>query len=267
MSNPYGANQDPNLNWDGKQWLRWDGTQWLPAGAAPATAPVAASSPSGGRGKTGWIIGGVIGCIVIILVIVAAVGGSKKPTNSAPPSATAACGTVGATGPGGGKIFYVDMSRAVGSQCFEAAPDAWNGGVDPSAGWGCEGTDIPGAAAQGIGTGGGNTAAIVAGCVTSGIAAKLADNYAGGGQTDWFLPSKDELNQLCKYARNQSTTVASQAVVCDTTGTLQAGFAAGSYWSSSQFHPNLAWDQSFFNGTQIFDGKSFTVPVRPVRAF
>ncbi len=188
--------------------------------------------------------------------------------------------TVGATGPGGGKIFYVDMSRSVGSQCFEAAPDAWNGGDDPAAAWGCEVTPIPVAAATGIGTGEANTTAIVAGCNTPGIAAGLADTYAGGSQTDWFLPSQDELNQLCKYAYaytsagvaitgGQSVAPAQQAADCIITSPniLQSGFAAAYYWSSSQYNAIGAWSQDFVNGRQGFDNKVSSFPVRPVRAF
>ncbi len=177
------------------------------------------------------------------------------------------CGTVGATGPGGGKIFYVDMSRAAGSQCFEAAPDGWKG-YDPRAVWGCLSADISGAVATGIGTGEANTTAIVNRCTEKGIAARLADDYTGGSQTDWFLPSKDELNQLCKYARGQSTPVASQAVECNNSGALQPGFNTVPYWSSSQFNAYFARIQHFNFGSQGTDDKDNNDGrVRPVRAF
>ncbi len=211
----------------------------------------------------------LVAVVAVSGLILAGCGGTTNsvPSPASPAQGGAACGTVGATGPGGGKIFYVDMSRPAGSQCFEAAPDGWNGGVDPGAVWGCEGTAIPGTAGVGIGTGGGNTAAIVAGCVTAGIAAKLADTYAGGGQTDWFLPSRDELNQLCKYARGQLTTVANQSVQCNGSGVLQAGFAADTYWSSSHHIPVSAWDQFFGNGFQGMNYKTSPLRVRPVSAF
>ena len=49
-----------------------------------------------------------------------------------------------------------------------------------------------------IGTGSANTDAIIAqnGAGTN-YAAGLARAYRGGGYSDWFLPSKAELNQLC----------------------------------------------------------------------
>jgi len=60
--------------------------------------------------------------------------------------------------------------------------------------WGCGGTFIPGLGIA-IGTGSQNTTAIVGGCLTDGIAARLCDDLLND-YDDWYLPSKDELNQL-----------------------------------------------------------------------
>ena len=166
---------------------------------------------------------------------------------------------VGDVGPGGGTIFYVDMSRAAGSQFWEVGSDLG------TAGWGCSGTDISGTG-MAIGTGATNTGLINVGCGTAGIAARVASAPAGGF-SDWFLPSKDELNQLCKYASTQSTAVADQAVQCDNTGTLLPGFASGFYWSSSQYSTIDAWFQYLYNGDQANGLKNFSLRVRPVRAF
>ncbi len=184
--------------------------------------------------------------------------------------ASCAAYVVGDTGPGGGKIFYVDMTRPSGSQCFEAAPNTWSGGADPSAEW-CSNTLnlLVGTFGTAIGTGKTNTANMVAavspGPCSSG-AGFMAYNYSNGAANSWFLPSSDELNQLCKYARGQSTTVADQDVMCNSSGSLQGGFAAGRYWSSSQGSPVSAWSQFFFGSqTPIFKGDALLV--RPVRAF
>ena len=169
---------------------------------------------------------------------------------------------VGDVGPGGGTIFYVDMARAAGSQFWEVGSDLG------TAEWGCRGTEIAGIGTD-IGDGKVNTTAIMTGCVTSGIAARVASAPAGG-YSDWFLPSQDELNQLCKYARNQSTTVANQAVVCDNTGTLRGGFASGSYWSSSQYSTldaDFASTQDWIDGGQGAATKNNLLRVHPVRAF
>jgi hypothetical protein len=91
--------------------------------------------------------------------------------------------------------------------------------------------------------------------VTSDItAAELADALVLGGQSDWFLPSKDELNQMYINLHSASTPL--------------GGFSTDYYWSSSEFDDDFAWYQGFSNGYQTFNTKySTTAYVRPVRAF
>ena len=67
--------------------------------------------------------------------------------------------------------------------------------------------------------------------------------------TDWFLPSKAELNQL--YLHKNKVP----------------GLAATNYWSSTEFDKNTANDQEFGGGFKFNDDKSFTIHVRAVRAF
>jgi hypothetical protein len=170
---------------------------------------------------------------------------------------------VGDVGPRGGTVFYVDMARAAGSQFWEVGSDLG------AAEWGCVGTDFGGTLTA-IGTGESNTAAIMANCLTPGIAARVA-SASEGGFYDWFLPSKDELNQLCKYARTQSTAVADQVDRCNNSGTLRSGFAGGNYWSSSQVNSMIfvgANYQYFDDGTQGDARKNdSSLRVRSVRAF
>jgi hypothetical protein len=104
------------------------------------------------------------------------------------------------------------------------------------------------------------------GALTSTYAAGIAWAYEINGKTDWHLPSKDELNELCKYARTQTT--GDTAVGCANTGTLRDGFSADSYWSSSENNLGTAWRQSFLYSTRSDSAKSETsYNVRPVRAF
>jgi hypothetical protein len=166
---------------------------------------------------------------------------------------------VGDSGPTGGTIFYVDMARAVGSQYFEAACGGWSDGTcggldytDPIAAWGCRGSDIMGADGVEIGSGEQNTADIVdlaTGCPEAGTAAKLADTLVLGGQDDWFLPSKDELNQMYEE-RNKI-----------------GGFFPFVYWSSFESSDYNSWYQGFGDGGQYDDSKSYPHYVRPIRAF
>jgi len=88
---------------------------------------------------------------------------------------------------------------------------------------------------------------------------------ADGGTDDWFLPSADELNELCKYARGQGGRGVDAS--CDEDGDLLAGFVPGTYWSSSEAGENSAWLQNFVVGNQVGYLKRETYAARPVRAF
>jgi hypothetical protein len=115
--------------------------------------------------------------------------------------------------------------------------------------WGCIDTEISGADGTAIGTGAQNTIDIMNGCSTAGIAARLCGNLVLGGYSDWYLPSKDELNKL--YINKDAI----------------GGFTLFSYWSSTDYSFHLAWVQSFFNGLQGNAYKSDYYSVRAVRAF
>ena len=151
----------------------------------------------------------------------------------------------------GGIVFYYDGN---GGGLIAAPSDQSSG-----AAWGCAGTLITGADGTAIGTGSQNTSDIVNGeCSTSGIAAKICADYTDGTYTDWFLPSKDELN---KMYTNKATI--------NTTATSNSGsdFSTNSYWSSTEDGFWTAWEQHFSNGNQDYDAKDDTYPVRAVRAF
>jgi hypothetical protein len=97
--------------------------------------------------------------------------------------------------------------------------------------WGCQGSFITGADNSALAGGLQNTLDINLGCGTPLIAAKLALAYSVPGYSDWYLPSKDDLNKLY-LAR-----------------TLIGGFQNGVYWSSTEASAANAWSQSFVTGT------------------
>ena len=183
---------------------------------------------------------------------------------------------VGDTGPGGGIIFYDAGSTQSWGRYLEAACAGWSDGTcggtdltDPETVWGCNGTGISGADDTAIGTGEQNTTDIVDGCVTSDItAAEIGYDLVLGGQSDWFLPSRDELNALCKWAHVDTVNT-----ICNHEGsgglplTSVGGFSTGTYWSSSEFGNFSAWGQLFSTGRQDYYGKTYSTYVRPVRAF
>ena len=203
-------------------------------------------------------------------------------TVTAATCATGGVCAVGDTGPGGGVVFYVSATNftSTGSDCnttckyLEAAPttgtNAW---TDAGRTWATnissnQSTLVSGADGTAIGTGYQNSLDIVAqtGNVAATSAAVEASAYRGpNSKTDWYLPSKNELNELCKYARTQTT--GNTSTTCSSSGTLRVGFSTDAYWSSSEDDGNFAWLQSFGYGDQNDSGKSRTYSVRPVRAF
>jgi len=106
-----------------------------------------------------------------------------------------------------------------------------------------------GATATALGTGNANTNTIVTNQGTGSYAAKLCSDLVLGGYSDWYLPSKDELNKL--YINR----------------TEIGGFAINYYWSSTEVDINNALEQTFFYGIQVYNNKSNTYYVRAVRAF
>mgnify|MGYP006094310367 CR=1 FL=1 len=153
----------------------------------------------------------------------------------------------------GGIIFYLDAS---GGGLIAAPSDQ-----SSDAEWGCSGTAISGADGMAIGTGYQNTIDIEAGCTTLFTAADICANLTLGGYSDWFLPSKDELNEMYVNLHQQGL----------------GDFANSAYWNSTEpsvdlGNPGLdiscAWSQNFQNGSQS-DGRARNNPsyVRAVRRF
>lgn len=115
--------------------------------------------------------------------------------------------------------------------------------------WGCYGVAVSGTSTL-IGTGQANTSLIIGVCTgNTMIAAKVCDSLSFSGYTDWFLPSKDELNQM--YLQQEI---------------IGEFDIYSNYWSSSQNMPETAWMQFFLNGTQSNLGqKDQLYKVRPIR--
>jgi Protein of unknown function (DUF1566) len=192
---------------------------------------------------------------------------------------------VGDVGRGGGIVFYDAGTTKSWGRYLEAAiadvkvpvvisppsedEDSPHGQNDGRPQWGCYVDAIFGVRETEIGSGLANTKKITdkncKGTDNSVSAASLAATYNGGGKTDWFLPSRDELNELCKYARTQTT--GNSLVDCASNGRLHNSFAAGLYWSSSETNQLSAWAQYFGGGDQSYNSKNNTLYVRPVRAF
>jgi hypothetical protein len=218
--------------------------------------------------------------------------GLSSVTQSVTPSAY----RKGDIGPGGGRIFYVSGSGGftcgsnLSEKCYylEAAPPALglastdNDAVFSTARtWASadyEAQAVPDfgdrTSAQAIGFGYRNTLLIIAqgNNDPSTSAAALAQSYRGGGQTDWFLPSRQENNQICYWQTNSSCSGGSEV---QNSGVGASGFVAnisggadGYYWSSSEESATQARIRVMQQGgDQGTDLKNKLYFVRPIRAF
>jgi uncharacterized repeat protein (TIGR02543 family) len=159
---------------------------------------------------------------------------------------------LGDTGPGGGKIFYYNENGFTmtynNEVChyLEAAP----ADMPTTLAWASSGylsTNMPRSTDIGVGR---NNTALIRAMDANAPAAKACRDYSNGGMTDWFLPSRDELDQLYvnrAYVGNMTTN---------------------RYWSSSQGTNAInAWDHDFDSGYRGYTNKVNSNYVRAVRAF
>ena len=179
---------------------------------------------------------------------------TRTPTPTPTPTPTRTTYTVGQAALGG-VIAYVLQSGDPGYDAnVQHGLIATSSDISSSAQWGCESTRLTGALGSAIGTGNQNTIDIITECTTSGIAAKLCADLTTGGYSDWYLPSKNELNKL--YENRVAI----------------GGFVTnGGYWSSTQFEfeaNNHAYYQ-LFSSSLIQNGtnKNAQYNVRAVRSF
>jgi len=144
----------------------------------------------------------------------------------------------------GGKIAYIDGTGIHGFIVTTSDLTA--------AQWGWTGTEITGADGTAIGTGNQNTIDIITAISTSGIAARVCNDLIVDEYSDWYLPSKNELNQL--YI-NRATLG----------GFVTSGYVY--YLSSSEFNAANAWGQEFTNGSQGTVAKNTNTKFRAIRSF
>lgn len=172
----------------------------------------------------------------------------------------------------GGLIFYLDTLDI--HPTFEglvAAPTDAPIGLP----WGYSGygdgcnSVATGARSTGIGAGATNTMTVLnAACDSTWSAFNYVDTLRLGGYGDWFLPSKDELYEMYKHLPRYNCSAALPGHVDNTLcPTSLGGFAADSYWSSTENEYNIAWLQFFNNGRQLTVNKFDLTTVRAVRAF
>lgn len=223
-------------------------------------------------------------------------GGCTPPVISCANGGTC---SVGDTGPGGGTVIYVSATpitlQGQGQTVtkIEIAPFNWGApagdpafamcqanvlwrstGVSASDGFTVPSTELR----AGLGYGLKNTNYLLnysysAGqsCSLTSQAAYKARNANIGGKTDWFLPSIDELNIVCRYANTLDMTSTSTCIG----GTLRAGFAnsANNIWWSSTLTSDQQMDcirikaDTYYSVGQTISPLVNLKSVRPIRMF
>jgi hypothetical protein len=180
--------------------------------------------------------------------------------------ATGATGPQGPAGSGGGFTHYIGEQFG-GGVIFHLWKDNTGGEhgliVDKtnlSAGqvWSNMSSALIGLSAQTSWNGLSNSSAIVGQAGHTNSAAALCLNSTNGGQSDWYLPSIDELSLLwqSRFNVNKSLSTIGGATV----------LSIANYWSSTERDGSSAWLISFGFGSSS-SNKGSTGSVRAVRAF
>ncbi len=182
---------------------------------------------------------------------------STTTTTMAPSCANGRAGcALGDTGPGGGKVFYVDIGGLFDWDYLEAAPSDWNGALGELVNWACAteyGT--PTSTSRAIGDGRPNTLSMrnaQTNCAGGSYnAGDLIPGLTFGGKSDWFIPSIGELQAMA----NENTS-------------LGLGMSRNTYWSSTQsaVHDDYAVAYDLASDAELNIAKGFGA-VRPIRAF
>jgi hypothetical protein len=213
-------------------------------GGGTVTGSPATTNSSGIAAVGSWGLGSTVGANTLTATSAGLTG--------SPVTFNATSITVG-TQYGGGVVAYILQSGDPGYVAGQthgliAAPSDQSSAII----WALPGfqASLVGGTSTALGTGSTNTTKIVAqNSPGSGYAAGLAKAYAGGGFSDWYLPSLAELNDLYN----------NRAAI--------GGFAKAAYWSSSEGDGYDAWLVNFANGSQADYVKSLTNGVRAVRSF
>jgi len=156
---------------------------------------------------------------------------------------------IGDIGPAKGIVFYDKGVFSNGWRYLEAAPVE----TEFKAQWGVYKQDLPGTVSV-LGSGKRNTELIIERCRQlgeTGKAAVLCASLNFEGFSDWFLPSKDELDLMWKNLKQNNL----------------GNFSNDKYWSSTQYSKDMAYNQGFNYGGVNRGHKDQVRLVRAVRAF
>jgi hypothetical protein len=186
-------------------------------------------------------------------VVTCALGGTCSVGDTGPAGGTVFyalsagfnCGpTFSATGsPTGGQCHYLEAATSSSSPSWSDAVYAWSGNTSVALG----------TTSTAVGAGYRNTLAMVtqsSGGNTASRAGTVTRAYLGGGKSDWYLPSENEITQLMIRKTNVS------------------GLLDEYYWTSTEINATVARPYYMLNGynggEEVKTGAHY---VRPIRAF
>ncbi len=151
---------------------------------------------------------------------------------------------IGEQGPSGGTIFYDKGSYSNDWRYLEVAP-SHQGDTK----WGCNGMSI--STGNDVGAGKSNTQRIISNCTEPSTAAEITENLRLGGNSDWYLPSREELDLIYRNLHSKR----------------EGPMTNTRYWSSSQYNSTQAWAQFFGDGRKIQANTDLTFRVHAIRSF
>ena len=234
-----------------------------PTGATGPAGPTGATGAAGPEGPTGAT--GLTGATGP-----AGPAGPTGATGAAGPEGPA--GATGATGPAGpsgsgGFVHFIGEPYG-GGVVF----DVWKDTLGVEHGLVVDATDLSaayawsnvtatliGAGAQSVWDGLSNSNAVMAQAGHSSSAALLCYNSTNGGQSDWYLPSIQELNKIWANYVDVGRTLS------QISGATQ--FAAERYWSSTEYSTTSIFYFHYLTAVITNDSKGRIFHVRAVRAY
>jgi hypothetical protein len=189
-------------------------------------------------------------CIVSFLVMLIIVVGGCATTTSTSEEVTKVY-KITELGPAGGVVLFDTGDYSDDSRYLEVAPAKTERFLQ----WGSFQT-LADATSQSLGDGKINTSKIIAAHKSvdeRDYAARYCDTLIVGSFSDWYLPSKAELDLLYWQLSIQG--------LGDFKG---VGFG---YWSSTEYDESQAWGQGFHEGVQGRIDKTEQFLVRAIRSF
>ena len=256
----------------------------LGAGTVTYTAT---SSPGGltGTGASPITVSGLTNGTAYTFTVTASTPGGTSPASAASNSITPALPAIGSALGGGYFAGQIGVSGVathnliIGPLASAQTTVQWKNANTATAG---ADSDIDGPQ---------NTADMVAdGNATVYPAAHFCNDLSTGGQTDWYMPAKNEL-EICYFnlkpttasnniaagknpnavpartsAYTNSPQVPSQTSATDFQDSNTEAFSAAPYWSSTEFSSAGANRQYFNSGSQFYNySKTYSSRVRAVR--